>query len=346
MGIRTMRIVLGDSMSVNTSMDNQKSLSNEGSQRIRRYFSGNLGDFFSQAVNRLTLYPVIFTFFLAECSTFWLIYLGKSFFLNYMSFVMIYSLNKAAVYALCIFAADTTAHYLVPHWGAFKNRCVGKQWVIWTMGLLVGFIIQRTTVNSLIIHYAPEVINYFIVRPEARLSHLAHMLYLTPYWCFVMFVTIQIARSKQRIQDQARSLTVLPGNQKWASTKSLMVGEPETSKNRSPEGNLNWENESGGASIPLADVTHITVEDHYCRINYSIGNDLKNTMIRLPLKEMLLKLPQDHFIKIHRSHVVNIIHVLRLKKEGRDNKVVIRNTGVELPVSRSRFKHISPRLSR
>jgi DNA-binding LytR/AlgR family response regulator len=333
-------------MSVNTSMDSLKSLSNEWPQRIRRYFAGNLGDFYSQAVNRLTLYPVIFTFFLAECSTFWLIYLGKSFFLNYMSFVMIYSLHKAAVYSLCIFAADTTVHYLVPHWGTFEKRSVGKQWFIWTMGLLVGFIIQRTTVNSLIIHYAPEVISYFIARPEARLSNLKLLLYLTPYWCFVMFVTIQIARSKQRIQDQARSLMILPGNQKNASTESLMVGEPEKRNNRLPEGNLNWENESGGVSIPLADITHITVEDHYCRINYSISNGLKNTMIRLPLKEMLLKLPQDHFIKIHRSHVVNIIHVLRLKKEGRDNKVVIRNTGVELPVSRSRFKDISPRLSR
>ena len=125
-----------------------------------------------------------------------------------------------------------------------------------------------------------------------------------------------------------------------------MVGEPEKRNNRLPEGNLNWENESGGVSIPLADITHITVEDHYCRINYSISNGHKNTMIRLPLKEMLLKLPQDHFIKIHRSHVVNITHVLRLKKKGRDNKVVIRNTGVELPVSRSRFKDISPFLQR
>ena len=329
-------------MSVNTSMDNPKSLSNEWSQRIRSYFAGNLGDFYSQAVNRLTLYPVIFTFFLAECSTFWLIYLGKSFFLNYMSFVMIYSLYKAAVYSLCIFAADTIAHYLVPHWGTFKNRRVGKQWFIWTMGLLVGFIIQRTTVSSLIVQYTPEVIHYFITHPEVRMSHFELLFYLTPYWCLVMFVTMRIARSKQRIQDQARSLMILPGNQKNASTESLMAGEPEKSKNRLPQGNLNWENESGGASIPLADITHITVEDHYCRINYSISNGLKNTMIRLPLKEMLLKLPQDHFIKIHRSHVVNITHALRLKKKGRDNKVVIRNAGVELPVSRSRFKDISP----
>ncbi len=327
-------------------MDNLKSPTKEWLPRIRRYFAGNLGGVYSRAVNRLTFYPFIFTFFLAECTTFWLIYLGKSFFFTYMSFVMIYSLHKAAVYSLCIFAADTAAHYLVPPWGAFKKRCIGKQWLIWTMGLLVGFILQRTMVSGLIIHYAPEVISYFIAHPEARLSHFELLLYLTPYWCLVVFITIRIARSKQRIQDQARSLMVLPDGQKNASPEPLMVNQPEAGKKGMPEGSLNWKNENGGVSIPLADITHITVEDHYCSVNYSTGNGLKCKMIRLPLKEILLKLPQDHFIKIHRSHIVNTAHVSRLRKKGRDHKVVMRNAGVDLPVSRSRFKDLAPWLSR
>jgi len=325
-------------MYVNTSMDNLKNPPDEWLPRIRRYFAGDLGGVYSKAVNRLTFYPFIFTCFLAECTTFWLIYLGKSFFFNYMSFVMIYSLHKAAVYSICIFAADTAAHYLVPSWGAFKKRCVGKQWLIWTMGLLVGFILQRTMVSSLIIHYAPEVMDYFIAHPEVRLNHFELLLYLMPYWCIVMFITLRIARSKQRIQDQAGSLMILPDGQQNASPEPLIVNQPE--------GSLNWENENGGVSVPLADITHITVEDHYCRVNYSTGNGLKSKMIRLPLQEMLLKLPQDHFIKIHRSHVVNAAHVLRLRKKGRDYKVVMRNAGVELPVSRSRFKDLASRLSR
>lgn len=338
-------MVSGDSVSVNTSMNNLRNQPKGWPMRIRHYFAGNLGNFYSKAVNRSTLYPVIFTCFLAECTTFWLIYLGKSFFFNYMSFVMIYSLHKAAVYSFCIFAADTATHYFISPWGAFNKRCVGKQWIIWTIGLIVGFIIQRTMVNGLIIHYAPEVIDYFIVHPEVRLSHFQLLLYLTPYWCFVMFITMRIALAKQRIQDQAGSLMVLPEKHRNATPDSLLANPVEKNKKGLPEGRLNWSNETGDTSILLANITHITVEDHYCRINYSAGSSFKSKMIRLPLKEMLLKLPQDHFIKIHRSHVVNKAYVLNLKKKGRDHKIVMKDAGVELPVSRSRFKDLASSLS-
>ena len=96
--------------------------------------------------------------------------------------------------------------------------------------------------------------------------------------------------------------------------------------------------------IALADITHVTVEDHYCLIHHSTGNGLKSKMIRLPLKEMLLKLPREHFLQIHRSHVVNVGHISCLAKERRDHKVVLQHFDVELPVSRSRFKDLPPRL--
>jgi DNA-binding LytR/AlgR family response regulator len=254
-------------------------------------------------------------------------------------------MHKAAVYSLCIFVADTAAHYLFPVWGTFKNRHVGKQWLIWTMGLFVGFILQRTMVSGLIIHYAPEVISYFIANPEARLGDFELLVYLTPYWCLVVFITIRIARSKQRIQNQARSLMVLPSGKK-PFYKPSMVNQPEAGKKLIPEGSLNWKNENGGVSIALADITHITVEDHYCRVNYTTDKGLKYKMIRLSLKEMLFKLPQDHFIKIHRSHIVNTAHVSRLRKKGRDHMVVMRIANVDLPVSRSRFKNLALHLSR
>jgi len=338
--------VSGDRMPLDTSTDNLKSAPKAWASRVRDYFAGDLGGVYSLAVNRLTLYPFIFTCFLVECTTFWILYLGKSFFFNYMSFVMIYSLHKAAVYSLCIFAADTAAHYLLPAWGAYKKRSVRKQWLIWTIGLLVGFVLQRTMVFGLIIHYAPEVIGYFTEHPKTRLSNFELLLYLTPYWCLVMYIAMRIALSKQRIIDQARSLMVLPDGQKKGSPEPLRVNQPEEGKKGLLAGSLSWENENGNVSVPLADITHITVEDHYCRVNYSTGEGLKSKMIRLPLKEMLPKLPQDHFIKIHRSHVVNSAHVSRLKRKGRDHKVVMRNVEVELPLSRSRFKNLAPRFSR
>jgi DNA-binding LytR/AlgR family response regulator len=42
--------------------------------------------------------------------------------------------------------------------------------------------------------------------------------------------------------------------------------------------------------------------------------------------------------------VVNIGHISRLAKTRRDHKVVLQRFNVELPVSRSRFKDLLPRL--
>jgi len=305
---------------------------------IKGYFGGDLGVFYTQTSNRLMLYPFIFSFFLVECTTFWLLYQGPSFFLNYMAFTSVYSLHKATVYTICILGADILAHLLAPSWGAYSKRTVGRQWLIWSLGLVIGFVLQRTVIRSLVVFYAPDVVAYFRAHPQATLSTTTLLSILIPYWCVVMFLTMKVARYKQQIKQQANSLMVIPeGNPSaavLAATESIGL----------PIGSLKWSGENGNGTIALADITHVTVEDHYCRINYSTGNGLKSKMIRLPLKEMLLKLPREHFLKIHRSHVVNIGHISRLTKTGRDHKVLLQRFDVELPVSRSQCKDLLPRL--
>ncbi len=305
---------------------------------LKRYFRQNLGDFYSHSANRLLLYPFIFSFFLVECTTFWLFYLGSSFVRAHMAFVTVYSLHKAAVYTLSIFTADFLAHHMVPSLGGYKDRTVGRQWLIWSLGLAAGFVLQRTMVKSLVPVYAPEVIDYFRARPQLRLSTGTLLMVLLPYWIAVVFVTLQVVLSKQRIRQLADSLTVIPDGQPTTETPSL--DQP----NSQPAGLLNWGGANGGPAIALADITHVTVEDHYCRVNYAAGNGLKSEMIRLPLREMLRKLPEDHFLHIHRSHVVNAGHIARVSRSGRDCKVVLKFYDVKLPISRSRTKALLPRL--
>lgn len=305
---------------------------------LKKYFDQDLGAFYTHTANRLMLYPFIFSFFLVECITFWLLYQGPSFFLDYMAFATVYSLHKAAVYSICILGADILAHRLAPSWGAYNKRTVGRQWFIWSLGLATGFMLQRTMLKSLVVLYAPDVVAYFMANPQVRLSTLTLLMILIPYWCAVMFLTMQVARSRQRVLQQANSIMVIPGD-------NTAEGVSPAAKYRSlPMGNLKMAGDNGNWTITMADITHITVEDHYCRINYSIGNGLKSKMIRLPLKEMLLKLPREHFLQIHRSHVVNMGHISRLTRNGRDRKVLLQNVDVELPVSRSRFEDLLPRL--
>ena len=70
---------------------------------IKAYFGQNLGDFYTHSTNRLLLYPFFFSFFLVECATFWLLYLGPAFVLDYMAFITVYTLHKAAV---CVFRSN------------------------------------------------------------------------------------------------------------------------------------------------------------------------------------------------------------------------------------------------
>lgn len=305
-------------------------------QMLKTYFGQDLGNFYAHATNRLILYPFFFTFFLIECATFWLLYLGPGFVADYMAFVTVYTLHKAAVYAICIVMADMLTHHMLPSWGAYGKRKVGQQWLIWSSGLAIGLILQRTMIKAIVPVYAPDVIAYFVANPQARLSTITLLLILIPYWFVVVFLTLRIALSKQRIQQLADSLMVIPENHPF----ERMPGTPKTK--RIPVGILKLDGDNN--AIALADITHVTVEDHYCRVNYTTGNGLKSEMIRLPLKEMLRKLPQDHFLRIHRSHVVNTDYISRVSKSGRNHKVILEKYNVELPVSRSRFKDLHPRL--
>jgi len=307
-------------------------------RKVKSYFGQDLGEFYAQPINRLMLYPFFFTFFLIECGTFWLIYLGTGFVVEYMAFVTVYTLHKAAVYAVGIVMADISAHHLLPSWGSYAQRSIGRQWMIWSLGLAFGFVVQRTMVKALVPVYAPDVISYFIAHPQARLSTLNLLAILLPYWILVVFLTLRIALSKQRIRKLADAIRVLPAN-------DPVQDHPINARaKRMPVGSLSLGETEGNGAIALADITHVTVEDHYCRVNYTSGQGLKSEMIRLPLKEMLHKLPDDHFLRIHRSHVVNREHISRLARCGRDHKVVLHGVDVELPISRSRFKQLKTKM--
>ena len=305
---------------------------------IKAYFGQELGDFYTHSTNRLLLYPFFFSFFLVECATFWMLYLGPGFVLDYMAFITVYTLHKAAVYTLGIFGVDFLVHHLAPSWGAYGKRRVGRQWLIWSIGLAAGFILQRTMVKSLIPVYAPDVVAYFMAHPQARLSSLTLLMVLIPYWFVVVLLTLRVALSKQRIQKLSDSLMIIPADQTDQKIS------PSAAAVNMPAGILRMSGDNGSEAIALADITHVSVEDHYCRINYATGDRLKSEMIRLPLKEMLSKLPREHFLQIHRSHVVNAGHISGLTRNGRDHKVVLHGFDLELPVSRSRFKDLHPHL--
>jgi DNA-binding LytR/AlgR family response regulator len=102
----------------------------------------------------------------------------------------------------------------------------------------------------------------------------------------------------------------------------------------------------GAGPIYLSQIEHVTVEDHYLRIHYHVNSQRKNTLIRMPLKELSARLPEDQFARIHRSHIINLAWVDGVKRVGREVQLTMKHGDFRLPVSRYRLPQLLPVLEK
>nr|WP_086938184.1 LytTR family DNA-binding domain-containing protein [Thaumasiovibrio occultus] len=111
--------------------------------------------------------------------------------------------------------------------------------------------------------------------------------------------------------------------------KALMpVNKPEP---------LRWVRAAKGDDIHLVavgDVLYFKAEDKYVSVFTKKGESVQEYVIRTPLRELLSQLDEQQFWQIHRSVVVNIALVEKVKKDFR-GKLHIEIAGKSLPVSRA-----------
>ena len=85
--------------------------------------------------------------------------------------------------------------------------------------------------------------------------------------------------------------------------------------------------------IPVQDVFYLEAADDYVKIHAKEGYFLKNkTMNHF---EQILD-PQ-HFVRSHRSYIINIQQITRIDPYEKDNHVAILRSGVKVPVSRNGY---------
>lgn len=101
---------------------------------------------------------------------------------------------------------------------------------------------------------------------------------------------------------------------------------------------------SPSISIDTTLITHITVEEHYSRIFYKEQGSIKDLQIRSSLQEVFKQLPQELFIKIHRSHIASLLHIQELKNVKYSYEISIGDNEFLLPVSRRRIPDIVPQI--
>jgi two-component system LytT family response regulator len=88
--------------------------------------------------------------------------------------------------------------------------------------------------------------------------------------------------------------------------------------------------------IPSPMVDHIEAQDDYVSIHSGGKKYLKLERI----SDLEAALDPKRFVRIHRSHIVNIERLARLETYAKDSRIVVLNDGTKLPVSRSGYEKL------
>lgn len=83
--------------------------------------------------------------------------------------------------------------------------------------------------------------------------------------------------------------------------------------------------------LPLESISHFEAQDDYVAIHSAEGKFLK----LLRMKYLENRLPLGEFVRIHRSHIVNVKQIEKLELYEKDSYLLSLKTGAKLPVSRS-----------
>jgi two-component system LytT family response regulator len=93
--------------------------------------------------------------------------------------------------------------------------------------------------------------------------------------------------------------------------------------------------------IPVAEIFFIEAFDYYIKVHYKTQFKLA----RIPLKDIMTRLPEHIFIRIHRSSIINISHLERIEKKGKGELKAILRSGKEVRISDTYKKELMHRLN-
>ena len=92
--------------------------------------------------------------------------------------------------------------------------------------------------------------------------------------------------------------------------------------------------------IPLQEILYIQSDGDYVQLITKNGKHLKEQT----MKFFETHLPQNLFVRTHRSYIVNIEHISRIESDGRQNQQIVLKNGQWLRVSLSGYKSLKETL--
>lgn len=229
------------------------------------------------------------------------------------AFQGMYSWHTTLNFTLCFFLITKVSRFLRSRSEDPKGWLVIDIWLIGFTSFAIAFLLQRTAVYAGVEQYNPSLIEYYNLNPQARPKFFIMLIWCALFWLPTFLILVQIALWKQeRYRRYCEGASV-----------------PETRR---------WSLDGGKTLVNMPDITHISMEDHYAKISWQQTGQIKEKLVRLSLKEAVKQLPEDRFIQIHRSHLINLDHAEGLKREKQ--KWMVGVGGVDLPVSRGRLSAV------
>lgn len=93
--------------------------------------------------------------------------------------------------------------------------------------------------------------------------------------------------------------------------------------------------------IQIPDIIRIEAKNYYAEV-FATNNTY---ILRDSLSSLEERLPLDRFFRIHRSHIVQISQVARIKRQSNNSSIAILSNDDELPISRTKLKKFKKMIS-
>jgi hypothetical protein len=91
--------------------------------------------------------------------------------------------------------------------------------------------------------------------------------------------------------------------------------------------------------IPIEDILYLQADGDYIAIHTAEGHWLKE----VTMKSIEETLPPNRFVRIHRSFIVNLMHISRIERYGEQQSIVLHN-GEKIKISAARYPVLKQRL--
>ena len=231
--------------------------------------------------------------------------------------VLVHALVLSSTYTVCVLVVGGLLFFVVQ-----RAKLEVEAWHLWVVSFLAynlgHFLYVPLGENS-----------RFALHPDASSeSPWLHYARLVPIWMVITYLFIQ-THTRRALEKELSELQRL--------NAELTDGKRVPSEQRITL-------TSGRTTVSLESdrVSHISVDDHYCYFHYRDDDGWRKTDVALPLKQVLQQIPSP-FLLIHRSHVVNPVHLKRIERDNRAYRLVLAND-VVLPISRQRLNDVLPKV--